>query len=338
MISKKMSEYKKPPVAITTIMSKNEQWTQTVKAVGQVTSNQSTQVTSQISGQVKEINFKSGQTVSKGDVIVQLDDSLLKSKYNNQLAKVKLSKIELERQLILLKTNSTARNSVDKAQAQYAAQSADLEYIASEIDFMSIKAPFAGKLGIRTLNVGDYINPGSLIVDLESINDNYIDISVAESFQPLLVEGQKVTFSNDAYKGKTFTATISAIQPSSNQQSHNINVRAKVEGEGNQLVNGMYINAEIVLNKTVSIVPVPKVAISYSLYGDSVYVVTTENGQKTVQQKLIKVGPRQDDQIGILSGLKQGEEIVTSNQQQLKKGTVVKVNNSRPFPTESHKS
>lgn len=332
MIAKKLGEYKKPPVPITTVISKQEDWTKTVKAIGQVSSKQSTQVTSQISGQVKEILFKSGQLVSKGDVIVQLDDSLLQAKYKNQLAKVKLAKIELKRQLKLLATNSTARNSVDKAQAQFDAQSASLNYIASEINFMSIKAPFSGKLGIRTLNVGDYINPGSLIVELESVNDNYIDISVSEDYQPLLTEGQRVTFSNDAYAGKTFNAVVSAVQPASNQESHNINVRAKVQGDGNQLVSGMYINAEIELNQTVSIIPVPKVAISFSLYGDSVFVVTDKDGEKIVEQKLIKVGPRKDDQVGILSGLKAGDEIVTSNQQQLKKETVVKVNNTRPFP------
>ncbi|MCG9627959.1 efflux RND transporter periplasmic adaptor subunit [Vibrio mediterranei] len=332
MVAKKISEYKAPAVSVTAITSKKDSWAQNVQAVGKITSKQSTEVTSQISGQVKAINFNSGQTVNKGDVIVQLDDSLLQAKYRSQLAKQKLAKIELERQVKLLKTKSTAKNSVDKAQAQYDAESADLAYIKSQIDFMSIKAPFAGKLGIRTIDLGDYINPGALIVELESINNNFIDISVSEDFQPQLALGQKVSFTNDAYGDKTFSAVVSAIQPSSDEQSHNISVRAEVEGDGNQLLSGMYINAKITLGSEVAIVPVPKVAISYSLYGDSVFVVKNENGQQVVEQKLVEIGPRKDDLVGIVSGLERGEIVVTSNQQQLKKGTVVKINNSTPFP------
>ncbi|MGR5091953.1 efflux RND transporter periplasmic adaptor subunit [Vibrio maritimus] len=336
MIAKKIGEYKKPPVPITAITTKHDTWTQTIQAIGQVTSKQSTDVTSQISGQVKSVNFKSGQLVKKGQTIVQLDDSLLQAKYKSQLAKQKLAKIELQRQVKLLKTNSTAKNSVDKAQAQYDAESADLAYIKSQIDFMNIKAPFAGKLGIRTVDLGDYINPGSLIVELESVEDNFIDVAVSEDFQPQLAVGQTVTFTNDAYEDKTFSAVVSAIQPSSDSQSHNISIRAQVEGEGNQLLSGMYVHAQITLDDQIAIVPVPKVAVSYSLYGDSVFVVKNQDGKQVVEQKLVKVGPRKDDVVGVVSGLDRGEIVVTSNQQQLKKGTEVKINNSARFPKMFH--
>ncbi|MFA0085282.1 efflux RND transporter periplasmic adaptor subunit [Vibrio sp. 10N.261.51.F12] len=335
MVEKKIGEYKKPPVAITTITAKNDSWVKTVKSVGHVTSKQSTAVTSQISGQVKAVNFVSGQKVNKGEVIVELDDSLLQAKYSSQLAKKKLAKIELARQAKLLKTNSTAKSSVDKAQAQYDAESANLAYIKSQINFMSIKAPFSGALGIRTVDLGDFINPGSLIVELESINDNYIDLSVSEDVQPQIAVGQQVAFHNDAYPNQTFTAVVTAIQPSSDSQSHNVSVRAKVEGNGNQLVSGMYINAEITLSNETAVVPVPKVAIAYSLYGDTVFVVKTEKGQQVVDQKLVKIGPQRDNQVGILSGLEQGEVVVTSNQQQLKKGTLVKINDAVSFPAVS---
>ncbi|SBO12936.1 Solvent efflux pump periplasmic linker SrpA precursor [Vibrio mediterranei] len=332
MIEQKISGHKNPPVSITTIIANTDEWTTIIEAVGHVRAKHSTEVTSQISGQVKEISFKSGQKINKGDVIVQLDDSLLQATLRKQIAKKNLAQIELKRQIKLYKTSSTAKNSVDKAQAQFDAESAQLAYIQSQINFMSIKAPFSGQLGLRTIDLGDYITPGMLIVELESVNDNFIDISVSEDFQPSLELGQTVTFTNDAYDGKTFSATVSAIQPSSDEQSHNISVRAKVEGEGNQLVSGMYINAQIMLTGKVSIIPLPKVAISYSLYGDSVFIVKTENDRQVVEQKLIKVGPRKDNLVGIVSGLSQGDIVVTSNQQQLKKGTVIKINNSTPFP------
>jgi membrane fusion protein (multidrug efflux system) len=170
------------------------------------------------------------------------------------------------------------------------------------------------------------------IVELESFNDRFVDISVPEDFQPSLELGQTVTFTNDAYDGTIFSATVSAIQPSSDEQSHNISLRAKVDGEGNQLVSGMYINAQIMLTDKVLIVPLPKVAISYSLYGDSVFIVKTENDQQVVEQKLVKVGPRKDNLVGIVSGLSQGDIVVTSNQHQLKTGTVIRINNSTRFP------
>ncbi|MEZ9862900.1 efflux transporter periplasmic adaptor subunit [Vibrio breoganii] len=339
IVSEKVKEFKLPPVSVTTVKPQQSQWKSYLSIIGEVESEDSTNITTQISGQVLTVNFKSGQFVNKGDVVVTLDDSLLMAKYKSQKAKLDLAKIELSRKKKLLVGNNVSQNSVDQARTQYNAERASLAYIATQIEFMKIRAPFSGKVGIRTIDVGDYLTPGSFIVELESTDNYFVDMYIPEEYKGKVSVGQNVTFTSGAFEGETYHATVTAIQPSSNSQSHNIEVRALISDEANSLVSGMYVDAEIDLNLPVAVMPIPNIAVNYSLYGDTVFVVgeatkASDNGAATfkVEQRLIKTGPKHDDYVGVVSGLKNGDQIVTSNQQQLKKGSIILINNSKPFP------
>lgn len=335
IVSEKLKGFKLPPVSVTTVKPQQSQWESYLNIIGEVESEESTNITTQISGQVLTVNFKSGQFVNKGDVVVTLDDSLLKSQYKSQKAKLDLAKIELSRKVKLLVDNNVSQNSVDQARTQYNAERASLAYIATQIEFMKIRAPFSGKVGIRSIDVGDYITPGAFIVELENVDNYFVDMFVPEEYKSKLKVEQNITFTSDAFEGKTFHAKVTAIQPSSNSQSHTIEVRAEILDEDNALVSGMYVDAEIDLNKPTSVLPVPDIAVNYSLYGDTVYVVgKAEKDAKTfaVEKRLIKTGPKHDDYVGVVSGLKEGDQIVTSNQQQLKKGSIIMINNTKPFP------
>ncbi|MCK8085975.1 efflux RND transporter periplasmic adaptor subunit [Vibrio sp. 1CM8B] len=347
MIKEKVANFKLPAISVTTEKVNQDTWDKSLKVIGNIHSNQSIDVTSQMSGQVKEILFTSGQQVNKGDVLVKLDDALLKSNYKSQLSKVELVRVELMRNKLLLRNNSVSKNSVDKLQAQFNAEGAKLEYIATQIDYMKVKAPFSGSVGIRNIDVGDFINSSTAIVELEDKSKQYVDFSIPELYLHDVKVGQDLQFYSEATNDEVFHGTISAIEPSSDSNTHNIELRA-MANQAVPLEAGMYVDATLITSESDTIVAVPSVAISYTLYGNTVFVLDTSTQKASehtskdaspfyeykVVQRTVEVGPKQGGYVGVVSGLKAGDMVVTSNQHQLKNGGWVLVNNQHPLITD----
>lgn len=347
MIKEKVANFKLPAISVTTEKVNQDTWDKSLKVIGNIHSNQSIDVTSQMSGQVKEILFTSGQQVNKGDVLVKLDDALLKSNYKSQLSKVELVRVELMRNKLLLRNNSVSKNSVDKLQAQFNAEGAKLEYIATQIDYMKVKAPFSGSVGIRHIDVGDFINSSTAIVELEDKSKQYVDFSIPELYLHDVKVGQDLQFYSEATNDEVFHGTISAIEPSSDSNTHNIELRA-MANQAVPLEAGMYVDATLITSESDTIVAVPSVAISYTLYGNTVFVLDTLTKKASehssndaspfyeykVVQRTVEVGPKQGGYVGVVSGLKEGDVVVTSNQHQLKNSGWVLVNNQHPLITD----
>ncbi|MEZ8581436.1 efflux RND transporter periplasmic adaptor subunit [Vibrio splendidus] len=347
MIKEKVANFKLPAISVTTEKVNQDTWDKSLKVIGNIHSNQSIDVTSQMSGQVKEILFTSGQQVNKGDVLVKLDDALLKSNYKSQLSKVELVRVELMRNKLLLRNNSVSKNSVDKLQAQFNAEGAKLEYIATQIDYMKVKAPFSGSVGIRNIDVGDFINSSTAIVELEDKSKQYVDFSIPELYLHDVKVGQDLQFYSEATNDEVFHGTISAIEPSSDSNTHNIELRA-MANQPVPLEAGMYVDATLITSESDTIVAVPSVAISYTLYGNTVFVLDTSTKKASehssndaspfyeykVVQRTVEVGPKQGGYVGVVSGLKEGDVVVTSNQHQLKNSGWVLVNNQHPLITD----
>ncbi|MFA0408342.1 efflux RND transporter periplasmic adaptor subunit [Vibrio splendidus] len=347
MIKEKVANFKLPAISVTTEKVNQDTWDKSLKVIGNIHSNQSIDVTSQMSGQVKEILFTSGQQVNKGDVLVKLDDALLKSNYKSQLSKVELVRVELMRNKLLLRNNSVSKNSVDKLQAQFNAEGAKLEYIATQIDYMKVKAPFSGSVGIRNIDVGDFINSNTAIVELEDKSKQYVDFSIPELYLHDVKVGQDLQFYSEATNDEVFHGTISAIEPSSDSNTHNIELRA-MANQAVPLEAGMYVDATLITSESDTIVAVPSVAISYTLYGNTVFVLDTSTKKASehssndalpfyeykVVQRTVEVGPKQGGYVGVVSGLKEGDVVVTSNQHQLKNSGWVLVNNQHPLITD----
>ncbi|MEZ8615480.1 efflux RND transporter periplasmic adaptor subunit [Vibrio splendidus] len=347
MIKEKVANFKLPAISVTTEKVNQDTWDKSLKVIGNIHSNQSIDVTSQMSGQVKEILFTSGQQVNKGDVLIKLDDALLKSNYKSQLSKVELVRVELMRNKLLLRNNSVSKNSVDKLQAQFNAEGAKLEYIATQIDYMKVKAPFSGSVGIRNIDVGDFINSSTAIVELEDKSKQYVDFSIPELYLHDVKVGQDLQFYSEATNDEVFHGTISAIEPSSDSNTHNIELRA-MANQAVPLEAGMYIDATLITSESDTIVAVPSVAISYTLYGNTVFVLDTSTKKASehssndaspfyeykVVQRTVEVGPKQGGYVGVVSGLKEGDVVVTSNQHQLKNSGWVLVNNQHPLITD----
>lgn len=347
MIKEKVANFKLPAISVTTEKVNQDTWDKSLKVIGNIHSNQSIDVTSQMSGEVKEILFTSGQQVNKGDVLVKLDDALLKSKYKSQLSKVELVRVELMRNKLLLRNNSVSKNSVDKLQAQFNAEGAKLEYIVTQIDYMKVKAPFSGSVGIRNIDVGDFINSSTAIVELEDKSKQYVDFSIPELYLHDVKVGQDLQFNSEATNDEVFHGTISAIEPSSDSNTHNIELRA-MANQAVPLEAGMYVDATLITSESDTIVAVPSVAISYTLYGNTVFVLDTSTKKASehssndaspfyeykVVQRTVEVGPKQGGYVGVVSGLKEGDVVVTSNQHQLKNSGWVLVNNQHPLITD----
>ncbi|PMO76364.1 efflux RND transporter periplasmic adaptor subunit [Vibrio splendidus] len=347
MIKEKVANFKLPAISVTTEKVNQDTWDKSLKVIGNIHSNQSIDVTSQMSGQVKEILFTSGQQVNKDDVLVKLDDALLKSNYKSQLSKVELVRVELMRNKLLLRNNSVSKNSVDKLQAQFNAEGAKLEYIATQIDYMKVKAPFSGSVGIRNIDVGDFINSSTAIVELEDKSKQYVDFSIPELYLHDVKVGQDLQFYSEATNDEVFHGTISAIEPSSDSNTHNIELRA-MANQAVPLEAGMYVDATLITSESDTIVAVPSVAISYTLYGNTVFVLDTSTKKASehssndaspfyeykVVQRTVEVGPKQGGYVGVVSGLKEGDVVVTSNQHQLKNSGWVLVNNQHPLITD----
>ncbi|MEZ9347184.1 efflux RND transporter periplasmic adaptor subunit [Vibrio splendidus] len=347
MIKEKVANFKLPAISVTTEKVNQDTWDKSLKVIGNIHSNQSIDVTSQMSGQVKEILFTSGQQVNKGDVLVKLDDALLKSNYKSQLSKVELVRVELMRNKLLLRNNSVSKNSVDKLQAQFNAEGAKLEYIATQIDYMKVKAPFSGSVGIRNIDVGDFINSSTAIVELEDKSKQYVDFSIPELYLHDVKVGQDLQFNSEATNDEVFHGTISAIEPSSDSNTHNIELRA-MANQAVPLEAGMYVDATLITSESDTIVAVPSVAISYTLYGNTVFVLDMSTKKASehssndaspfyeykVMQRTVEVGPKQGGYVGVVSGLKEGDVVVTSNQHQLKNSGWVLVNNQHPLITD----
>nr|WP_241909405.1 efflux RND transporter periplasmic adaptor subunit [Vibrio splendidus] len=347
MIKEKVANFKLPAISVTTEKVNQDTWDKSLKVIGNIHSNQSIDVTSQMSGQVKEILFTSGQQVNKGDVLIKLDDALLKSNYKSQLSKVELVRVELMRNKLLLRNNSVSKNSVDKLQAQFNAEGAKLEYIATQIDYMKVKAPFSGSVGIRNIDVGDFINSSTAIVELEDKSKQYVDFSIPKLYLHDVKVGQDLQFYSEATNDEVFHGTISAIEPSSDSNTHNIELRA-MANQAVPLEAGMYVDATLITSESDTIVAVPSVAISYTLYGNTVFVLDTSTKKTSehssndaspfyeykVVQRTVEVGPKQGGYVGVVSGLKEGDVVVTSNQHQLKNSGWVLVNNQHPLITD----
>ncbi|WP_192891057.1 efflux RND transporter periplasmic adaptor subunit [Vibrio bathopelagicus] len=366
IIKEKVASFKLPATSVTTELVNKEVWNETLQVIGNIHANQSINLTSQMSGQIKDVLFKSGQFVNKDDVLIKLDDALLKANHKSQLAKVELARTELKRNKKLLKNNSVSQNSVDKLAAQFNAESAKLEYISTQVEYMKVKAPFSGNVGIRNVDVGDFINSSTAIVDLEDSSQQYVDFSISELYLHSVKVGQDLKFESDAANDAEYHATITAIEPSSDANTHNIELRA-VTTQPVPLESGMYVDATLTTSDSTSVISVPSVAISYTLSGDTVFVLDTSTKQVStnsgsassddkdsssqgsekadtpfyeykVVQRTVEIGPKQGGYVGVISGLKEGDVVVTSNQHQLKNGGLVLVNNQRPLVTNTKPS
>lgn len=329
-----MSHYVEPPVYVSATKATLTTWNPELTAVGSLKASNGVDVNAEVSGQILSIDFQSGDHVKQGDLLVQLNDAVDQQTLQRDEAKLRFDQVDYERKELLLKENAVARSAVDAAKAAFLQSQAAVASDKVMIEQKKIRAPFSGKIGIRQVNVGQYITTGTAIVTLQALHPLFVDFSLPEQDLPNLYNGQAITVKVDAYPNQIFTGKITAINSAIDVNTRSIAVRATIPNEKEMLYPGLFADVSVMLPQQHNLIIVPQSAVTYSLYGDSIYVIeskTNNTKEKPVLiavQKYVKVGERRGNDVAISEGIKVGDEVVTSGQIKLHPHSVVVVNNA----------
>jgi membrane fusion protein (multidrug efflux system) len=363
-IRKIMAAQPKPqPQVVTATKVKYLDWQPQLTAVATVTAVRGVDVTTEIAGLVREIHFTSGQDVKKGDLLIQLNDDADRAQLVSLEAAADLSQTTLARDKAQFEAQAIAQAVVDADAADLRSRRALVAQQQALIAKKAIRAPFAGKLGITTVNPGQYLNPGDKVVTLQTIDPIFVDFTLPQRDVASLTMGQVVTARTDTFPGVQFTGRITAINPRLDPDTRNITVQSTVPNPKRQLLPGMFANAAVDVGEKKHLLTLPQTAITFNPYGSTVFVVMTaeeaaraasspggaapvqtaatstpDSGNLVVRQQFVTTGDTRGDQIAILQGLKEGQTVVTTGQVKLKNGTPVTIDNSvvpsnNPNPT-----
>jgi len=325
------SSFTPPPEAVTTAIAKTESWPATLDAIGSVTALHGVTVSADLPGIVHAIDFESGKSVSAGAVLVRLDTKQEDAQLQAAVSQRELTRLNLERARDLRDKQVLAQSDFDRAAAEAQQAAARVVEIQATIARKTIRAPFAGSLGIRQADLGQYLAAGAPIVALQSLDPIYVDFSVPQQEVAAIAPGVPVTVV--AAGSAEAVGTVSAIDSVIDESTRNVRVRASFANRGGKLRPGMFVNARVALGAGAPIVSVPASAVSYAPYGDSVFVVSelTDPKGKTysgVTQKFVKLGASRGDQVSVVSGLPPGAQVVTSGAFKLRTGAAVLVDNT----------
>ncbi|PYQ33870.1 MAG: efflux transporter periplasmic adaptor subunit [Acidobacteria bacterium] len=324
--------FRPPPEAVTTVRATEERWPSTVASIGTVEAVHGVTVAADLPGLVSRIEFDSGKRVRAGDVLVRLDTRQEQAQLAAAEAQRSLTTVNFERMKGLREKGITSQAEYDKAAAEHKQAVAQTGETQASIGRKTTRAPFSGVLGIRQVNLGQYLKAGDPIVSLQSLDPIYVNFSVPQQQLGDLRVGGEVHVNAQGIASSDPTGTITAINSVVDEATRNIQVQATLANPEGKLRPGMFVEAQVVLGAGTAVVALPTSAISYAPYGDSVFVVGDMKGPdgkpyKGVRQQFVKLGNARGDQVAVVSGVKAGEEVVTSGVFKLRNGAGVVVNN-----------
>lgn len=334
MIAKYMANLPEPEFPVTAMVTKAQDWIPTIEAIGFIEPNQGVTLSTELSGTIDTITFESGKPVKAGQLLLSLDSSVEKANLRASQAKLPAAKAKFDRFQNLYKTSSISKEQLDEAEAAYRSLEADIESLKATIARREVRAPFSGVVGLRNVFLGQYLQPGTDIVRLEDTSVMRLRFTVPQTDISKIKLGQIIKINVDAYPQTQFDGHITAIEPAVNYQSGLIQVQADIPNNDGQLRSGMFARASIILPTVQNQIVVPQSAISFTLYGQNVYVLkeseeTDKEGKKVMvkraKQVVVKAGERRGNDVHVLSGIQAGDEIVLSGQVRLSNDTKVHV-------------
>ncbi|MBW4792855.1 efflux RND transporter periplasmic adaptor subunit [Pseudomonas tolaasii] len=332
-----------PAAVVTALHVPYEDWQPNVSAVGSMKAVRGVDVTTEVGGIVRTIGFKPGQEVAAQALLVQLNADSDIAQLHSLEATADLAAIVLKRDKAQFAVNAVSQAQVDTDTADLKAKLAAAEQQRALVEKKSIRAPFAGRIGITGVNPGQYLNPGDKIATLQTFDPIYIDFSVPQTQLEAIAIGQTVAVTADGLSHQTFKGRISTVDTQFDATTRNVTVEATVENPKQTLVPGMFARAVVSAGSPQRYLTVPQTAVTYNPYGTTVFIATSSKNDKgeevlTAQQTFIKTGPTRGDQVAIVDGVKEGDLLITSGQMKLKNGSPVKIDNSAaplndPAPT-----
>jgi membrane fusion protein (multidrug efflux system) len=338
--------YAQPPETISSAVAHPEKWQESFSAIGSITAVQGVTVTPEVAGNVSEIAFESGAVVNKGDLIVRLDTRTEDAQLKAANAQLEWARVSAERARKLRTDSTVSQSELDQAEASFQQAKANADAIQAAIDKKTIRAPFAGKLGIRQVNLGEYVDSGKPIVSLQSLAPVYADFSLPQQDLAQIKTGMVVRVSLDTYTNKQFEGTLTAINPNLDESTRMVRLQATLENSDQLLRPGMFARIEVVLPNLEDVLVIPATAILSAPYGDSVFIIRdgtnapvgTNGPGLVVDTQIVRVGRARGDFVSVAAGLKAGDRVVSSGLFKLRKGAPVVENNEiSPKPTEKPK-
>jgi len=326
------ANFQMPPTAVTTVTAKKEVWPSTFSVIGTAAAIQGVTVSADLPGTIDKIHFESGEWVKEGQILVELDTRQERAQLANLEAQRDLAGINYGRAQELVKSGVIAKQEYDNAAAQQKATEAQVGDIKAAIARKTIRASFSGVLGIRQVSLGQYLAAGQAIVSLQTLSPIYVNFGVPQQDTGKIVPGHVLKITNSDLPGMSFVGRITALDSVISEQTRNIQVQAIVTNKDNKLRPGMFVQVELPMGAARDVIPLPASAINYAPYGDSVYVVTNMTDQKGrtyrgVKQQVVKIDGSRGDQVGVISGLNPGDEVVSSGVFKLRNGAPILVNN-----------
>ena len=326
------SAFQPPPEAVTSIVAHREQWPATLSVIGTMEAVQGVTVSADLPGAVARIAFDSGKSVQVGDVLVELDTRQERAQLASLEAQRDLAKVNFGRMQQLVDEGVISRMEYDQASSQQKATEANVAEIRATIERKTIRAPFSGILGIRQVNLGQYLSAGQAIVSLQALNPIYVNFGVPQQTLSQMAVGHAVRVAKEDLPNAAFSGRVTAVDSVVNEATRNIQIQATLSNPEGKLRPGMFVQVEVPLGAARSVIALPASAINYAPYGDSVFVITDlkDPSGKTyrgVQQQFVKIEGSHGDQVAIVSGVNPGDEVVTSGVFKLRNGAAVQVNN-----------
>lgn len=319
-----MSHYQPPAVTISSTKARAQTWQSFITAVGSLSAINGVELASEAPGTVKEIRFNSGQMVKTGDVILLLDTSLEEAELKSNQAQLQLAQMNYNRDKTLYGKNVSSKADLDAHLQALQSAEANVESSLAKIKHKTITAPFDGRLGIREVNLGQYVSAGQPMVTLQSLNPLYVNFNVPEQYLSNIYINQPVEVSVNFGAGKTVKGLITAVNSKVDQATRNVTLQATIPNNALQLYPGMFALCKVWLPARKNTIVIPQTAISYSLSGDYVFVIKDNQAFR----QYVKVGDRRGNDIAILDGLSVGTPIITSGQLKLQNGARIKIDNS----------
>jgi len=311
-------------VTITATVAETAQWDTSIAAIGTVRAVRGVELSSESSGEVTSVEVKSGDRVKQGDLLITLNDRLEKASRENQIASLQLARILFERDQKLIVQKSIPQSQYDRSRADLEQAEAQLAETEARLDEKRIQAPFSGTIGIVHAKLGSYLNPGDSITTLQDLSELEIDFTVPANNFPQLQLGQAIAVRVNAYPGKVFKASLRAVDAKVDAETSNLLLRAALE-PGSNLLPGMFAQLEIFLGEPRTVVTIPEAAVTYSLQGDTLYVLQQDEKGLAVMPRVVTTGASRDGRVAITAGLAAGERVASSGQNKLFKGARVVV-------------
>ena len=334
-----------PAISVSAAHAEEQPWQGRLPAIGTLKAFQGVDLAAEVDGIVREVMFESGQKVAQGQPLIQLDSEVERASLATAEAERSLAQVEFERGRSLVSRQNISKSEFDRLSSTLQKASASVAQFKAQLDKKRISAPFAGTIGIRQVDTGDYLSPGATIATLQDLSRLHVDFFLPEQRAPQLQVGQPVRLSVAAYPDEQFEGRIAAINPKVENETRNLQMRATLSNPDEKLLPGMFANLEVLLADDQPRIVVPETAVTYTLYGNSVYVVKEKQDDDgkavkdadgatalVVERRFVETGERRAGRVVISKGLTAGEQVVTSGQLKLDNGAHVVIVDDPALP------